>query len=59
MGYSFLKFLGNSRILVIASEAKQSLGILDFLGNSRILLAFRLDKSSLARKFYKGYALNP
>ena len=25
--------------------------------NSRFLLAFRLDKSSLARKFYKGYAL--
>ena len=25
-------FIGNSRALVIASEAKQSLGILDFLG---------------------------
>ena len=30
--------LGNSRIFVIASEAKQSLGILDFLGNFRFLL---------------------
>ena len=29
----------NSRIFVIASEAKQSLGILDFLGNSRFMLA--------------------
>ena len=42
-------------------------GILEFLlsnskfmlRNFRFLLAFRLDKSSLARKFYKGYALNP
>ena len=55
------------RIFVIASEAKQSLEILNsslgnsrfILRNSRFLLAFRLDKSSLARKFYKGYALNP
>ena len=32
-------FLGNSRIFVIASEAKQSLGILNsFLGNSRIYI---------------------
>ena len=30
--------VGNSRIFVIASEAKQSLGILDFLGNFRFLL---------------------
>ena len=26
--------------------------------NSKFLLAFGLDKSSPARKFYKGYALN-
>ena len=29
------------------------------LGNSKFLLAFGLDKSSPARKFSKGYALNP
>ena len=47
--------VGNSRIFVIASEAKQSLEILKsslgnskfILRNSKILLAFRLDKSSL------------
>ena len=45
----------NSRIFVIASEAKQSLEILNsslenskfILRNSKFLLAFRLDKSSL------------
>ena len=45
-GRGMTQDLGNSRIFVIASEAKQSLGILDFLGNSRFLLAFRLDKPS-------------
>ena len=64
--------LGNSRILVIASEAKQSLEILNlfleildlFLGILNLFLGILnfcslLGYINLARKFYKGYALNP
>ena len=54
----------NSRIFVIASEAKQSLEILNlslgnsriYLGNSRILLA--LVGKPHCSQIYKGYALN-
>ena len=57
--------IGNSRILVIASEAKQSLGILNLsLGILEFILGILefcslLGWISLAHKFYKGCALNP